>query len=63
LRVVETPEYGRLPLLLQDEIDDKAIPQRTKICSAIMESLDDFFLKLKNDIQDDWTTDFTRTQN
>jgi hypothetical protein len=51
LRVVETPEFRSLLLLLRDEMDENAIPRRTKIRSVVMESLDDFFLKLKNDIQ------------
>jgi hypothetical protein len=59
LRVVETPEFRRLLLLLRDEIDDNAIPRRTKIRSAVMDSLDNFFLKLKNDIQVCFSCRFT----
>lgn len=51
LRVVEILEFRRLLLLLRDEMDDNDIPRRTKIRSAVMESLDDYFLKLKINIQ------------
>jgi hypothetical protein len=51
LRVVEVPEFSCLLLLLRDEMDDNDILRRTKICSAVMESLDEYFVKLKNNIQ------------
>lgn len=50
LRVVETPEFRRLLLFLREDIDDSAIPKRTKIRNAVMDSLDNFFVRLKNDI-------------
>lgn len=51
LRVVEVPELCRLLVLLQEELSVEGIPGRTKIRSAIMESLEDFFKSLKNELQ------------
>lgn len=51
MRVVDVVEFRHLLLLLREDLDDNNIPGRTKIRTGIMESLDGFFLKLKDDIQ------------
>jgi hypothetical protein len=51
LRVVDVVEFRQLLLLLREDLDDNDIPGRTKIRTGIMESLDGFFLKLKDGIQ------------
>ena len=45
------PEFRRLLVLLQEELADNVIPGRTKVRNTIMESLDDFFKSLKDELQ------------
>lgn len=51
LRVVEVPEFRRLLVLLREELGDKGIPGRTKVRNTIMESVEDFFKSLKDELQ------------
>jgi hypothetical protein len=51
LRVVEVPEFRRLLVLLRDDLGDKGIPGRTKVRNTIMESVDDFFKSLNDELQ------------
>ena len=51
LRVVEVPEFRRLLVLLREDLGDRGIPGRTKIWSTIMDSLDEFFKSLKDELQ------------
>jgi hypothetical protein len=51
LRVVEVPEFRRLLVLLREGLGDKGIPGRSKVRDTIMDSVDDFFKSLNDDLQ------------
>jgi hypothetical protein len=51
LRVVEVPEFRHLLVLLREDLGDRGIPGRTKIRGTIMDSLDEFFKSLKDELQ------------
>ena len=50
LNVVECPEFHQLLLLLRQDLQDKDIPQRTKIREAIIRAWQVYFITLKRDL-------------
>ena len=50
LNVVECPEFRQLLLLLQQDLQDKDIPRRTKIREAIISVWQAYFITLKRDL-------------
>jgi hypothetical protein len=50
LNVVECPEFRRLLLLLREELQGKDIPRRTKIREEIIQSWQEYFTILKEDM-------------
>ena len=50
LNVVECPEFRQLLLLLQQDLQDKDIPRRTKIREAIISAWQAYFITLKRDL-------------
>ena len=50
MNVVENPEFRKLILLLREDIEDKDIPHRTKLCQLILDQFRTYFASLKEEL-------------